>query len=966
MDSMDDSLVNYSSRYEKICQRLARSLSVDDIKNLKFVLRNKVDQSDLSTITDGRELVHMLERKEILTEEKLPHVRSMLKNAGIDGVDDIIQSDYPLSSEGISKHDGFDVRSMNVVGNFKETKQLRKMIDIVETKRAVLVKGPNGSGKSQSAFWYARKFQVNDRSSVVWRVHCKSERSVYLSFATLMSHLKIECILSECDTRDCIKTMLDLAIENLTNQRNVTRKHLMILDDIESPEDIIVYNAMDRFITAENIYVIATSNKRFLSDHYEIYGMEMDKMTESEAMSLFPFSCKREEKQVKLLANNLDYLPLALSLAASYIKITHISIYEYNKNLLGSQLLADTLGTQSLAKSYSITLQRVDDEITNNSRRVLSLVPYLNHNNIAVTVLKSFLSDQLSRSEKEIEINKLLLVLTNYSLATVEGVGEKRILSMHGVSSLMIENAKSQEKVRQDVNHLLRHYCYYLDTDARLVESMKRNICFIHHAVLLLRKYCDLFEDSFESKVYESYLCCSIGVTFRLYGSTELSADDYFARAKQIIFNDIVCMPLPERALHTGDVTHLEDYLYGNLTEQEEARQVFMKLLEMSMTSVPLHFVEMFLTNKFRNEREIQLFQHYGKINPKEIRNNKLPLHIAKAMTLKDIIVPFANIRDTFLIDLLITLMNNSSKNKWWMEAAKVNLHARGRTLFTEQQIDSLTEFRFAHNLAQYLNNYYREHYPSCNPLASTVTKRNGILYFLRSNEKIESNELKDVIVTLDEMFNNSSATFYASFGVLKLAPKFNLHHRCLITRMLVKCYVKLWENDRDQNDLSEALFQAEKLVGLSKEMELWIVLTSIYLEIAQTYLLSPTKENIQNAKLHYKMACQKSKESGNIINTQYHLKMYQQYIDFCLKYGSVDDLIEAEQICLEMLERFIQNETKQTIQTQLNRIHLKISQSKFNRLYQTLKMSSMLIICLVIVIVMLWFGLYENGQQEL
>ncbi|VDI04492.1 Hypothetical predicted protein [Mytilus galloprovincialis] len=141
MDSMDDSLVNYSSRYEKICQRLARSLSVDDIKNLKFVLRNKVDQSDLSSITDGRELVHMLERKEILTEEKLPHVRSMLKNAGIDGVDDIIQSDYPISSEGISKHDGFDVRSMNVVGNFKETKQLRKMIDIVETKRAVLVKG---------------------------------------------------------------------------------------------------------------------------------------------------------------------------------------------------------------------------------------------------------------------------------------------------------------------------------------------------------------------------------------------------------------------------------------------------------------------------------------------------------------------------------------------------------------------------------------------------------------------------------------------------------------------------------------------------------------------------------------------------------------------------------------------------------------------------------------------------------
>jgi hypothetical protein len=72
----------------------------------------------------------------------------------------------------------------------------------------------------------------------------------------------------------------------------------------------------------------------------EKYGMEMDKMTEPEAISLFSFYSEIEEKQVKLLAKNLDYLPLALSLAASYIKITHISVKEYNKNLLGSQLQA--------------------------------------------------------------------------------------------------------------------------------------------------------------------------------------------------------------------------------------------------------------------------------------------------------------------------------------------------------------------------------------------------------------------------------------------------------------------------------------------------------------------------------------------------------------------------------------------------------------------------------------------------
>jgi hypothetical protein len=58
----------------------------------------------------------------------------------------------------------------------------------------------------------------------------------------------------------------------------------------------------------------------------------------------------------------------------------------------------------------------------------------------------------------------------------------------------------------------------------------------------------------------------------------------------------------------------------------------------------------------------------------------------------------------------------------------------------------------------------------SCNPIASTVTKRNGILYFLRSNDKIESEEIKNVIITLDEMFNKSGTTYYSSLGVLKMA----------------------------------------------------------------------------------------------------------------------------------------------------------------------------------------------------
>ena len=75
----------------------------DDIKNLKFALRNKVDETELKRVADGHDFVQMLERRDILSEQKLLHVRSLLRDAGVESVDDIIQLETHGPSEGLSK-----------------------------------------------------------------------------------------------------------------------------------------------------------------------------------------------------------------------------------------------------------------------------------------------------------------------------------------------------------------------------------------------------------------------------------------------------------------------------------------------------------------------------------------------------------------------------------------------------------------------------------------------------------------------------------------------------------------------------------------------------------------------------------------------------------------------------------------------------------------------------------------------
>ena len=101
-----------------------------------------------------------------------------------------------------------------------------------------------------------------------------------------------------------------------------------------------------------------------------------------------------------------------------------------------------------------------------------------------------------------------------------------------------------------------------------------------------------------------------------------------------------------------------------------------------------------------------------------------------------------------------------------------------------------------------------------------------------------------------------------------------------------------------------------------------WLICMMIYLEIAETYLLFPTKNNIDQAKQKYKKAFElQSTFGGILLTTQYHFNLYQQYIHFCLKFGNLEDLNDARKISVEMRERCVQQKRKQAIGDNLIKI---------------------------------------------
>ncbi|CAC5412097.1 unnamed protein product [Mytilus coruscus] len=911
----------------KVTQQDIHLLRIASIQKVLTEVRSKISKGDLDKIRTGSDLIKIVENKKIASDCKyIGLVKEFIQTSSYTGIQriisfDDIQTDSKTDVDEMSKEEHFDITCMKVVDNFTKTVQYLEMVEKIEKNRIVLVRGPNGSGKSQYSFAYANEFSSRFPSATIWRIPCRSAQSMNMSLSILMSRLKIDGgrIHIKGGSYSCFQTTIKTVIVRMSDMNDTN--HLIILDDVESPEIPVIDSLLKMVSETKNIYVIGTSNKRFSINHYRKYGMEMNRMTEDEAFLFFEFADHSRE-DVSTLARKLDFLPLALSFAATYIENTQTSIEKYIQLLENDKLSENDLGAHLLFQPFNLILQRLQNDLSVKVQCVLTYASYFVNDNIPVMLLKSLLPDFLSEGEKEAEINNLIIALSKYSVAVVKGYGERRNISIHSMTCLAIRKNKTQGQIKQEIYDLLKHYCFLMDLDLRLVESMKRNICFLSHATLLIEKFQSYFDrNSFQMKVYESYLCCAIGVTFRIYGNAELSSNYYLEHAKSIIFEMINFHPNISSYPFTSSDPML--HLKGCNILQQDTKIVFHKLIQKCDHNMSGDFVQTFLANKFRSSSEIELFVKYanGKIDRRDVKHFKLTSrNINRRGNLKKVFAPFKSTRETFLVELLISIMHESSKNKWWMESTNsmVTKYSNDAT-----RMDSLTDSQFSYNIADLLQRYLYEKYEHFSPIAALVEQRDGMIGFLRSEKTISTKSLHKIIHLLKKLEEKGSSTLFYTYGVLKMAPDFTLYHKCMINRALLKCCIINWQKIKNQECLERAISQAETLNNIALEMkDNWLICMSIYLEIAETYLLYPTKKNISQAKQNYKMAFElQSKFGGILLTTEYHFNLYQQYIKFCLDFGNFKDLTVARKISVEMRERCVQQERKQAIGNNLIKI---------------------------------------------
>ena len=107
--------------------------------------------------------------------------------------------------------------------------------------------------------------------------------------------------------------------------------------------------------------------------------------------------------------------------------------------------------------------------------------------------------------------------------------------------------------------------------------------------------------------------------------------------------------------------------LYGNEDVKRESESLFTLLVQKS-SKIQTETIKQFVLMKFRSSRNIRLLREYGKLSNDELPGNQLPEPILLNLINRNVIIPLEDIKKMFLVELLVTILYNYSKNICFME----------------------------------------------------------------------------------------------------------------------------------------------------------------------------------------------------------------------------------------------------------------------------------------------------------
>ncbi|KAF5705123.1 gamma-glutamylputrescine oxidoreductase [Fusarium globosum] len=326
---------------------------------------------------------------------------------------------------------------------------LRQELCLKRSYEVAALFGLGGAGKTQIALAYAHEMhEQNPDLSVFW-VYAGNEERMQESYAKILEQFEIprgENVLSD----------LELVKQWLESKHH--KPWLMVVDNADDLNLFYGTDGLSRHLPTcpQGKLLVTTRNRQVAVRATKGRCLiEIPRMTESEAHDLLGEHLgflSPDVTDLSMLASKLEYLPLILVQAASFIKENGTSINEYlslleaDENLI--ELLDEDFETdgrypdsfQAVTKAWAISFRQIRRQ-NQLAAELLSIRSMFDHQHIPERFLNTYLS-LCYGEEKTLERLRAIGLLKAFSFVSS---GEDNSISMHRLIQLVMRDGLSEK-----------------------------------------------------------------------------------------------------------------------------------------------------------------------------------------------------------------------------------------------------------------------------------------------------------------------------------------------------------------------------------------------------------------------------------------------------------------------------------------------------------------------------------------